>query len=111
MDDIVYLIRETWTQNSFGGQVPAEAKTAVWANIQSVTRAEWSEAGQAGLQPQMVAVTPLVNYHGEQIVELQNGKRLFVYRTYVRDDEIELYLEERAGVKNGQESAAGGAGA
>lgn len=85
-----------------------ETATSVWAHLQSVTRAEWADAGQNGLQPQLVAVTPIVNYSGEQIVQIgsgENARRYAVYRTYLDpdNDSIELYLERKAGVARGAE--------
>ena len=48
MDDLVYLIGVAYTEDKI--QLgPMETERAVWASIQSVTRAEWAQAGQAGL--------------------------------------------------------------
>lgn len=100
MDDLIVLIAETYTENSIGVRVPTETRREVWAHMRSVTRAEWSAAGLAGLQPAIVAETNRVNYAGEKLAEV-NGTRYAVYRTYAADnsDVIELYLEERAGVR------------
>lgn len=103
MDDLIYLISETFTEDDIGQTVPGEQSTPVWAHLQSVTRAEWADAGQNGLQPQLVAITPIVNYSGEVIVQIGSGeqaKRYGVYRTYFGpgSDVIELYLERKAGV-------------
>lgn len=103
MDDLIYLIAETYTKDEIGQQISHEISTEVWAHLQSVTRAEWSDAGQTGLQPQLVAITPIVNYHGEKIVQIGTGeeaKRYGVYRTYFSDsgDSVELYLERKVGV-------------
>lgn len=102
MDELIYLVRETFASDGLQ-MVPSEALVPVWAHIQSVTRAEWTDAGQKGLQPQLVAVTPIVNYSGEQIVQRGEGdtaKRYGVYRTYFGPDSdvIELYLERKVGV-------------
>lgn len=41
------------------------------------------------------------DYNGEDIVEI-DGNRYSVYRTYrAKADEIELYLEKKAGSENG----------
>ena len=102
MDELIYLVRETYASDGIQ-MVPSEALVPVWAHIQSVTRAEWTDAGQNGLQPQLVAVTPIVNYSGEQIVQRGEGdaaRRYGVYRTYFGPDSdvIELYLERKVGV-------------
>lgn len=103
MDDMIYLVSQTYTQDSIGQMVPSEIMTPVWAHVQSVTRAEWTDAGQRGLQPQLVAITPIVNYNGEEIVQIGDGgcaRRYAVYRTYFGPDSdtIELYLERKVGV-------------
>lgn len=108
MDDLIYLVEQLYTQDSIGQLIPSENVRPVWAQIRSITRAEWYDGGQKGMQPQLVVVTPSVNYNGETVVEMErNGKRVRygVYRTYMPSgsDEIELYLERKAGiyVKNG----------
>lgn len=65
-------------------------------------------------QTQLVAVTPIVNYSGEQIVQIgsdENARRYAVYRTYLDpdNDSIELYLERKAGVARGAENPVTGA--
>lgn len=100
MEDQIWLIAEEWRQNEFGGQQAVEVSTPVLALVQSVTRAEWAQAGQIGLQPQLVAITPKANYMGQSVVQV-GGKRYGVYRTYTAydSDDIELYLEEKVGDK------------
>lgn len=68
----------------------------------SVTRAEWFDGGREGMKPALVFITPAVNYSGEPEAEL-HGVRYRIYRTYrKRDtDEVELHLEEKAGVAHG----------
>ena len=61
MDDLILLISESYRKDAIGNVTVTETATSVWAHLQSVTRAEWADAGQNGLQPQLVAVTPIVN--------------------------------------------------
>ena len=103
MDDLIYLISESYLKDSIGQRNPSETPIPVWAHVQSATRSEWANAGKIGLKPQFVAITPIVNYNGERIVQIgegENVKRYAVYRTYIDadSDSIELYLEEKAGV-------------
>lgn len=74
MDDLILLISESYKKDAIGNVTVTETATSVWAHLQSVTRAEWADAGQNGLQPQLVAVTPIVNYSGEQIVQIGSGE-------------------------------------
>lgn len=99
LDDIITLINQTFAQDEIGVEIATETKTPVWAHLQSATRAEFFSAGQSGLQPSLVAITPIANYAGQKIAEWR-GKRYFIYRTYFAtgSDDIELYLEEKVGV-------------
>lgn len=109
MDGLIYLVKQEYGMDEISQQAPAqETLVPVWAALRSVTRADWMDAGQIGLNPQMVAVTPLVNYGGESAVQIgegENAQRYSIYRTYMPpdSDEIELYLEKRRGY-NGAEN-------
>ena len=96
MDDLVELVQLTFTTDELRQRVPVESRKSVWAHIQSVSRSEWFQGGQNGLNPSLVIDTNRVNYNGEKTVIIQ-GKRYTVYRTYFddRSDTIELYLEEQ----------------
>ena len=101
MDSVLTLIGVQKDQNSLGEYVKSsETKQEVLGTVESVTRAEWYQAGREGKNPEIVFTTPIVNYSGEQEAEL-NGIRYSIYRTYMANesDEIELYLERKAGVQ------------
>lgn len=103
MDELIQLIGQTYSPDEIGQMAAQETAMPVWARVRSVTRSEWADAGQRGMQPQLVATTPMVNYSGQRIVGIGSGdgmKRYAVYRTYFppESDEIELYLEYQAGV-------------
>ena len=96
MDDLIQLVALTFTTDEIQQRVPHESKRSIWAHIQSVSRAEWFQGGQNGLQPSLVADTNVINYQGEKTA-IVHGKRYTIYRTYFNDqtDTIELYLEEQ----------------
>ncbi len=98
MDDLITLVADTYQQQESGAQIPRETQRQVWATLASVTRQEFLGAGREGLNPELVATTPLVNYGGERTVIIR-GKRYGIYRTYLapESDSIELYLEGKAG--------------
>lgn len=84
-------------KNAYGMQETKETRREVFVNVQSVTRQEFYDAGQAGLQPQYVFIMFAPDYEGEKLVEYR-GTRYRVYRTYLRRDEnLEIYVEERSG--------------
>lgn len=100
-DRIAYLINVTYTQDEIGQDVPVENKKKIFCNISSVSAAEWFEAGRNGLQAELRITMFAFDYNGEDIVEIE-GNRYSVYRTYrAKADEIELYLEKKAGSENG----------
>ena len=71
---------------------------AYFCNITGVSAAEFFEAGRAGIRPEYRVTVFAFDYNGESIVELE-GVRYGVYRTYLESGEdIELYLERKAGV-------------
>ena len=95
---VLTLISITYTKDAIGQQVPEEKKRDVFCNVSSVSLSEWSDAGRAGLNPEYRATMFAPDYDGEEIAEL-DGIRYGIYRTYLsRNEEIELYLERKAGV-------------
>ena len=101
MDEVLTLIAPVLEQNAFRGfYQTGETARDVFGTVRSVTRAEWYEAGRKGMNPDVVFVPPLVNYSGETEALLR-GVLYGIYRTYIPpdSDEIELYLERKAGVQ------------
>lgn len=99
MEIDIVLISESFEQDASGQWDEAETEITVAALLKSVNRAEFFKAGIEGLQPSFVAITPTVNYSGQKKARI-NGTDYAIYRTYLtgEGDEIELYLEEKAGV-------------
>lgn len=98
---VITLVAETYTTDTLGQKIPTETTRDVFANVQSISRAEWVAAGNQGLKPEWQFTMFAPDYEGEKIV-IFNYKRYAVYRTYIRQDEnIELYVEEQVGVTNG----------
>ena len=62
MDELILLVQEAYSKDDIGQMIPQRTERAVWATLKSVTRAEWSNAGEMGMKPQLVAITPYVNY-------------------------------------------------
>lgn len=99
MDELITLVVQTYKEDEIGQPIPTEIRREIWARVESVTRAEFFSAGKNGLSPELVLNTPRVNYEGEKIALVQ-GVPYGIYRTYFHadSDEIELYLERKAGV-------------
>lgn len=73
----------------------------VFAQVDSVSRAEFFAGGETGLKPELRFTMLDAEYEHERTV-IYNNVAYVVYRTYhARTDVIELYAERRAGVNNG----------
>ena len=99
--DRLTLITETLGWDDIGNTVPAQpVETEVWADVRSVSRAEFAAAGAAGLKPSLMAVVHVCDY-GSQTRLRWEGLTLEVYRTYRRGDVVELYATEQRGKADG----------
>ncbi len=94
---VLTLVSVTTAQDDFGVWRETESSRDVYAQVDSVSRSEFFEAGRNGLNPQFVFTMFFGDYNGEQICEY-NGKRYAIYRTYLtKTDTIELYAERKGG--------------
>ena len=101
--NVISLVSTSQTQDAFGVWRQTETKRDVFCQVDSVTRAEFFEAGRSGLNPEYRFTLFGGDYNGESLV-IFNGKPYSVYRTYhARTDEIELYVERKGGT-NGKEN-------
>ena len=95
--DIVTLYADTVSYDDYGVAVKTRTSRDVFCKVDSVTRAEFFEAGRAGLNPEYRITMLFMEYNGEVIVGY-NGRNYSVYRTYqAGTDIIELYVERKAG--------------
>lgn len=103
---IVKLVKETITHGNYGQEIITETSSTVFGRLYSVTRNEWTDAGQRGVEANFRLDVYTFEYNGEKIVEL-DGVRYGVYRTYIRvnEDITELYLHTVNGVTNIEEEA------
>lgn len=96
----ISLVSIEYAQDDLGEWTETRSDNYVFATIESVSASEFYNAGLQGLKPEYRAVIYMVEYNGEELVELF-GKIYNVYRTYRRNDgRIELYLNEKKGDEN-----------
>lgn len=94
---VITLVSSVQTQDEFGVWRSTVSTSDVFAQVDSVTRAEFFEGGRNGLNPQFRFTLFFGDYNGEQTV-IYDGLPYSVYRTYhARTDEIELYVERKGG--------------
>lgn len=105
MDGVAFLLRQKYKKDKLGQYVPSEeVKDEILVSEESITRTEFFKAGQNGMRPEIMLKTASVNYSGQSEVEYE-GTRYSIYRTHKvpESDEIELYLQKKAGVQNGKD--------
>lgn len=105
--DVLILIKDFYEVDELGQRVPKRLPRQIYCKVTSVTGSEWASAGQNGIRPEYRVIIFRHDYCGEETVniggfidgcEVIGGMDYTVYRTYYRDtDEMELYLEKRAG--------------
>ena len=104
MDDVLVLIRNTYTTDAEGNQIPAETRRTVFCQVSSVGRSEFYQAAQADMHPEYIfTLSNFRDYQGEKLAKytdwLGTEHLLYITRAYRIPDEdaIELTCEERTG--------------
>lgn len=101
---VFYLIADTYTQDAAGQQIATRSRRMVYGRMNSVTRAEWSAAGELGIKPEYQITMFGPDYNGEPALEMEiNGQMqtFGIYRTYqTTSDDLELYVEWKVGNSN-----------
>ena len=100
--DVIKLVKETPYRNEYGVLIPETSEREVFCNVKAINQNEFFKAGEIGLKPQFkFIIANAEDYEGEKLVIYQD-KQYSIYRTYIKTTEaIELYVEEKVGVKNG----------
>nr|DAP24786.1 MAG TPA: head closure knob [Caudoviricetes sp.]DAS04637.1 MAG TPA: head closure knob [Caudoviricetes sp.] len=94
--EVLYLITLSHKKNANGVFISTETKRRVFCSADSVSQTEFFSAGLNGLKAQRKFTLFRFDYNDEEVIEFK-GKRYTVYRTYEKDDDIELYTELRKG--------------
>jgi len=91
--DVIRLITETASAHGVHAAV-TETEREVFCTVRSVTRSEYYNALNAGVQPEIVFVLALAeDYQGERYARY-HGQKYKITRTYMtEDDGIELTAE------------------
>jgi len=97
MNDVCYLIGTTLTEDELGQQVPSETRRMVYCRVDSIGSVEWFQGQSVNLRPQHKLTVFFGDYDNEETVEFR-GERYGVYRTYQKNDSLELYIEKRKGI-------------
>lgn len=100
---IITLLSDTYSQDAYGVSVKRTTRRDVIADVQSVTGTEWFEGGRNGLNPQYRMRIHNSEYGGEEMC-IYNGAVYSIYRTYMDNDILELYVEKKKGAAEHAES-------
>lgn len=93
---MITLLTETYSQDAYGVMTKTTSGRSVIADVQSVTGSEWFEGGRNGLNPEYRMRVRFSEYKGEEML-VYNGIIYTIYRTYMDNDIIELYVEKKKG--------------
>lgn len=74
--------------------VEVETLREVFANKRSISQSEFFNAGQTDIKAEKCFVIYLHEYNDERFLIFEN-KKYSIYRTYEKDEDIELYCEVR----------------
>lgn len=96
----VDLVSVAYATDSIGQHVPVETLRTVFCSVDSISRAEFYDAGRNGLKPEYRITLFAPEYEGEESLILK-GLRYGIVRTYQnRNETIELYVERLTGDLN-----------
>lgn len=96
-DDVILLVDSCLVDDELGQKIPHETTRQIFCRVGDISRSEFFNAGQNGLNPEYRFDVFRGDYHGERTV-IFHGCRYTVYRTYASNkDTVELYVERRAG--------------
>lgn len=90
------LVGSAWTVDTYGVYRESLTEREVFCTVDSVTRAEFFDAGRNGLNPSFKLTVFSADYEGETMLIL-DGETYRIYRTYSTGDDIELYVERQGG--------------
>lgn len=102
--DVLTLLSVTKSQNQYGVWEKTITERQVFCQVDSVTRAEFFEAGRNGLNPEYRFTVFFDDYQGEETC-VYKGKAYGIYRTYHSStDKLELYVQRKGGTNGYEES-------
>jgi SPP1 family predicted phage head-tail adaptor len=93
LDDVCFLISISTVKDELGQDIETETQRQIFCSKLSITRSEFSAAGQLGYKPQILLVVDSDEYDQESRVKY-GGKTYTIYKTFPRmDGYTELYSE------------------
>ena len=110
VDTTIWLITPSERYQDDDGiwRTRAQSKREIFAQVNSVDRREFFSAGESGFRPEYQFNVFAAEYRGESLCKFK-GRTFSVYRTYhvPGTDVLELYVQRKVGVVNGEQENAG----
>lgn len=97
--ELIILEKPKYRRDKLGQMVKdGVTHREIFCKIQNIKRSEWAAAAHNGKRAAYCVTVWADEYQGEEVAIL-NGVRYGIYRTYSPNGEdMELYLEQKAGV-------------
>lgn len=103
--DVIALVKTDEAPDEYGVYRSTTTEHNVFCRVESVTRAEFFDAGRNGLNPEFKITVFAGDYDGEDTV-IYRARAYGIYRTYRgKNDVLELYVERKGGVARGAQGA------
>lgn len=101
MTDVIKLIKQTVTTNTYGIEEMTETEREIFCKVESVSQTEFYQAANSEFNPEFRFTVFFDDYQGEALLAF-NDNRYSIYRTYRTGDDLELYAERKVGTWTGQ---------
>lgn len=97
-DSTIDLVsRQATGRNTKGQPTYTSTSRTIFCQVESVSRDEFFEAGQAGIQAAWLFIVNPIDYQNELLINYE-GQPYRIYRSYRRAmDELELYASREVG--------------
>lgn len=93
MNDVLILKKNTYSVDENGNDRPTQVCRSVFAEEMSVGQGEFFNGFANGFRPSCKLKMWRNEYDGETVCEYQ-GKEMQIYRTFAKNDFIEVYCQE-----------------
>lgn len=95
-NEVIELIKKTYEKDSRGVKRETESTREVFCSVKSATSSEWMNGGRMGLNPAYTFTISLMDYDHEESC-IFRGVKYVIYRTYERENSIELHVQKEKG--------------
>lgn len=99
LDQICYLVKVETTFDEINCEIEQKSQRKVFCGELPVVSSEVSNANNIGIRSEKLIIIDFEEYNNEKYL-IYEDKEYTIYRTYRKDEYIELYCGERLGNEN-----------